>query len=72
MENLIEKMKEIFEMEELDLNQKFTDLEQWDSLSILSVLAMLDSDYKITMNNAKLAEFPTIQSFCDFVAANGQ
>ncbi len=70
MENLKENLKEIFELEDLDLTLKFTDLEEWDSLSSLSILAMLDSDYHITMNNANLLEFDSIQAFCDHVAAN--
>jgi acyl carrier protein len=70
METLQESLKEIFEVDELDLSVKITDLDEWDSLSSLSVIAMLDSDYGITMNQSQLAEFNNLGDFCKYVIAN--
>lgn len=67
MEELINKLAEIFEVEELDVTKKFQDYEEWDSLSALTIIAMLDSDYHITMKGSDLREFPSIEAFCNKV-----
>ena len=64
MEVLVEKLTEILEVEELDVTKKFTDYDEWDSLSALSVIAMLDSDYNTTMKGNDLTEFESIEAFC--------
>lgn len=70
MEELIEQLQELLEVEELDLNVKFTDLETWDSLASLSIIALLDSDYGITMKHSEIRDFASISDFCDYVIAN--
>jgi acyl carrier protein len=72
MEELIEKLKEILEVETLDLDLKFEDCEEWDSLSSLSIIAILDSDYGITINNKEIINYPTIKDFCNFVISHGK
>ena len=67
MEELLEKLADILEVEEVDVNKKFTDYEEWHSLCGLSVIAMLDSDYKMTMKNKDILEFKTIKDFCEAV-----
>ena len=42
MEELVSKLAEILEVDDLDITKKFTDYEEWDSLAGLSVLALLD------------------------------
>ena len=70
MEQLKEKLSVIFELDKIDTTLKFVDLEEWDSLSSLSILAMLDSDYNMAMSNADLLTYATIQDFCDYVIKN--
>ena len=69
MEELIVKIAEILEVEELDVTKKITDYEEWDSLCALSILAMLDSDYQKTMKAADIRNFETIEDFCKYVLA---
>ena len=69
MEELIEKLAEILEVDELDVTKKFTDYEEWDSLAALSILAMLDSDYHKTMKAADLRSFQSVEDFCKAVLA---
>ena len=69
MEELIEKLAEILEVEELDVTKKFTDYEEWDSLAALSILAMLESDYHKTMKAADLRSFQSVEDFCKAVLA---
>ena len=70
MEELIEKLAEILEVEELDVTKKFTDYEEWDSLSSLSIIAILDSDYGITMKHSDIKGFDSIKDFCNYVIDN--
>lgn len=70
MEKLTNKLSEIFEVENIDINLKFGDLEEWDSLTRLSLLAMLDSDYNINITNAALMKFENIKEFCEYVVNN--
>ena len=72
MEALKIKLIEIFEVDDLDLNAKFTDLSEWDSLSRLTLLAMLDSDYNLTLTDADLVKFSNIKEFCDYVIESGR
>lgn len=69
MEELIAKLAEILEVEELDATRKFTDYDEWDSLCALSILAMLDSDYHKTMKAADIRGFASIEDFCKTVLA---
>ena len=70
MEALITKLSEILEVESLDLNSKFSDMAEWDSLTRLTLLAMLDSDYNINLTDADLIKFNNINEFCEYVIAN--
>ncbi|MDR2409647.1 MAG: phosphopantetheine-binding protein [Bacteroidales bacterium] len=64
METLIQQLEEILEVENIDTSKKFEDFEEWDSLTTLSVIAMLDSDYKISMSRQDLLVFSSIADFC--------
>ena len=70
MEKLTSKLSEIFEVENIDTNLRFSDLEEWDSLTRLTMLAMLDSDYKINLTDSDLIKFENIKEFCDYVLNN--
>ena len=50
MQDFIEKFAEAIEMESVnDLKEdtKFRELDEWNSLAVLSVIAMLDEEYDI-------------------------
>ena len=70
MEDLIKKLEEILETNNIDLSKKFDEYEVWDSLTSLSIIAMLDSDYNITATNKQLTDFLNIEEFCKFVLNN--
>jgi acyl carrier protein len=70
MEKLTSKLSEIFEVENIDINLKFSELEEWDSLTRLTLLAMLDSDYNLNLTDKDLIKFENIKEFCDYVINN--
>jgi acyl carrier protein len=70
MDLLIKKIEEILEVENIDLSKKFQDFEEWDSLTSLSVIAMIDSDFKLTLTYKQLDDFSNIEEFCKYVFKN--
>lgn len=67
MATLVDKLQELLEIDNLDLNAKFTDFDEWDSLSVLSVLALLDSDYGINMTQKEVEAFDSVGAFVKHV-----
>ena len=69
MEELIGKLAEILEAENMDIKKKFTDYDEFDSLAALTILAMLDSDYRKAMKASDLRNYDSIEAFCNDVLA---
>ena len=69
MEELVAKLAEILEVEDLDITKKFSDYDEFDSLAVLTILAMLDSDYNKSMKAAELRAYESIEAFCKDVLA---
>lgn len=69
MEELVAKLAEILEVENLDIAKKFTDYDDFDSLAALTILAILDSDYGKAMKVADLRAYESIEAFCNDVLA---
>jgi len=67
MEELIHKIADILEVDELDVNKKFTDYAEWDSLAGLSLISMLDTDYNMTMRTKEILAFNSIKDFCEAI-----
>ncbi len=58
----IEKLKEVLEIEdrELNLSDEFRTYDEWSSLAYLSVIAMLDEEYEIQMEEAEFKKLRTV------------
>lgn len=58
----IELFKETLEIDGLDIDKKtvFRDLENWDSLTFLSVIAMIDEEYDLVIEGNEFKELITI------------
>lgn len=67
MEDLVCKLQELMEIDNLDITKKFDEYEEWDSLAGLSILAMLDSDYNKSMTVKEILSFSSIEEFCNKV-----
>lgn len=60
MEEFRPKLAEILEEDEVKPEDRLEDFEEWDSLSVLSVLAMIDSDYNVMLESEALADLTTV------------
>lgn len=67
MEILTEQMLEIFEIDEISSDVVLRDLELWDSLSVISLLAVLDESYGINIEATELSEVITVSDLFAFV-----
>jgi acyl carrier protein len=66
-ENILNQLTEIFEQDINDLNVNFKDLDAWDSLTALSIIAFVDSDYKKKLTNDILKKLITIDDLVNFI-----
>ena len=66
-ERFIELFKETLEIEENSISRDtiFRDLEQWDSMAFLSVIAMIDEEYDVVIEGNDFKELKTIGDLID-------
>jgi acyl carrier protein len=57
--NLFRETLEISD-QDINLSTKFRDLEKWDSLAFLSVLAMIDEEYNVIIEGNDFQKLVTI------------
>lgn len=64
MEKFLELIKEVLEIEdrELSMEDNFKDYDEWDSLARLSLIASIDDEYNVQIEEEK---FRTLNTFSD-------
>ncbi|EIY28465.1 acyl carrier protein [Bacteroides cellulosilyticus CL02T12C19] len=70
IQDFIEKFAEAVEVdsaEDLNENTKFRELDEWSSLAVLSVIAMLDEEYDTQIENADFKKLQTISDIVQFI-----
>lgn len=61
------QMKEILEMDQVSPENVLRDFEAWDSLAVLSVLAMADSKYGATIQAEDIRSVVTVSDLADLI-----
>ncbi|HQK69976.1 MAG TPA: acyl carrier protein [Bacteroidales bacterium] len=61
-EKFLEQIKEVFELEdtEVHLEDNFRDYERWDSLTNLTLIAMLDSEFGVVIESKDFNKLNTV------------
>ncbi|NJC26126.1 acyl carrier protein [Neolewinella antarctica] len=71
MDKFIENLREQYEMLEdqvvIDAATKFKELEDWDSLVALSVIAMADEEYRVKISGDDIRSVTTVRELHDLV-----
>jgi acyl carrier protein len=67
MDAFLEKIAEILEVNEIKEADVLADFPEWDSLSVLSVIAMVDSDYHVNLTGTEVRESLTGQALRELV-----
>jgi acyl carrier protein len=67
--NFLEKFKEVLEIEdqEIGLEFEFRNLEEWDSLALLSVIAMIDDEYDVIIKGNQFKELKTLNEVIGYI-----
>ncbi|WP_027124324.1 acyl carrier protein [Gelidibacter mesophilus] len=68
-EKFLELFKETLDIEdrELKMSDRFRDYEEWDSIANLSVVAMIDVEYEVIIENSVFKELQTLQELWDSI-----
>ncbi len=65
MENFLDQMAELFEVDTVNVTDEVTSFEAWDSLTGLSIIALADDEYGITISVKDILEAKTIGGLQD-------
>ena len=66
MERFIELFAEALEREdEIKMEDEFRNYEEWSSIAYLSVIAMMDEEYDVQMEEADFKKLGTVQDIYD-------
>jgi acyl carrier protein len=52
---------EILEVDAVDLNDELTSFECWDSLTILSIIALVDQHYRVSLTAKEIIDSRTVE-----------
>jgi len=69
----IESFAEALEIEDastLNVATEFRNLDEWDSLAYLNIIAMLDEEYDLQIENAEFKKLATIGDIITYIEAN--
>lgn len=63
------QFKEVLEIEESDLqlDAEFRALEEWDSLALLSIIAMIDDEYDVIIKGNQFKELKTLNELIAYI-----
>ena len=65
---LLERIKEALQREEnLSLDMKLKDIKEWDSLGIISIIALYDQLFSIVLTLEQLNSWKTVEDVIDLV-----
>lgn len=68
MEKFIDLLREALEREdEIQMSDNFRDYDEWDSLAYLSIIALLDEEYDVQIEEAEFKQLKTVQDIYDAV-----
>jgi len=66
-ELLIEMQNALQREEELDLDMRLDDIEEWDSLAVISIIALFDQLFSIVITEKQLSNCEKIEDILNLV-----
>lgn len=69
MDEFLVEMAEILEEDEIQPSDKLEEFESWDSLAVLSVLAMADGKFGVTMSADEVNGAETVEDLHRLITA---
>ncbi len=70
-QKFLDQLKETLEIEDRDiaLTDTFRDYDEWDSLALLSVIAMIDEEYDVVIESNNLQKLQTVGDIYNYVTS---
>ena len=69
MDEFYTRLTDILEVDEVAPGDVLRDFAEWDSLTVLSVIAMMDANYGVNISAAELRTITTVGELADLAAA---
>jgi len=72
VQNFIEKFAEAIDVDasELTADTEFRDLDEWDSVAYISVIAMMDEEYDIQIEMSVFKTLKTVGAIAEYIEKN--
>lgn len=72
MNDFIEKFEDVLEMSKgsIQLKDNFREYENWDSLALLSLMAMLEDEYNLTIPREDFQKLNTVEEVFNYININ--
>lgn len=67
MENFKTNIAEILEVDDVQMNDELASFECWDSLTILSIIALAGENYNVTLSAAEINNSKTIEGLKELI-----
>lgn len=67
MKELLDKIAEILEVDTVSTQDELHSFDEWDSLTSLTIMALVFSDYNKTLTNNQLKEFVTVGDLVNYI-----
>ena len=67
MDNYLEIMADILEVDEVNASDVLVEFESWDSLTQLSIIALVDETYGVTISAMELRNSKTIEDVYNLI-----
>ena len=70
LDKFIENFEEVFEVAKgsMKATDVFRDYDEWDSITLLTLTAMLDDEYSIVIPRVEFEKIITIQAMFDYIS----
>jgi len=67
MENFLKQMIELLEVDSVNPQDEITSFDAWDSLTSLSIIALVDDEYSITITAKDILDAKTIEGLYQLI-----
>lgn len=71
-EQFLNQVKETLEITDREINfeDNFKEYDEWDSLNLLSIIAMIDEEYGVTIDSNTMSKITTIEELYSIIESN--
>jgi acyl carrier protein len=71
-EQFLNQVKETLEITDREINfeDNFKEYDEWDSLNLLSIIAMIDEEYGVTIDSNTMSKISTIEELYNIIESN--